>query len=410
MPKDETPKIFLSYSWQNKEESSTIEEDFNRIGIPLIKDTNNIKFKDSISNFIKDIRNSDFAILLISDDYLKSVNCMSEAIEILKEQNHKEKILPILINNPKIFKTADRIKYIKYWQEEKNSLENQLKGIDVTSSIESYDDLKRIEIIYNSVDAFLKNIGDMKSLTLNELQAENYQSILDYLGFEDITYLLDLFMISQIKNLVIKEATLANHINKYGTSPYAIFVKAKLKSEQGFQEEARNLYQKSIKMDSNNSAVWNDYGFLLDNHFNKLDKAAECYKKAIELNSNLSVARINLAIIYKKKNKLNKSKKQYLKILKIDPTDPKAHNNIANIYRNEKQNDKVIYHLETAIKYNSKYVDAYLNLGNFYDVTLFDTEKANYYYNLAKNIANNGTVDMMVQYMHKFQERRAKNN
>lgn len=407
MPQNETPKIFLSYSWQNKDESSTIEKDFNKIGIPLIKDTKNIRYKDSISNFIKNIRNSDFAILLISDDYLKSVNCMSEAIEILKEQNHNEKILPILINKPKIFKTADRIKYVKYWQEEKMNLEYQLKGLDVTSSINSYNDLQNLEAIYSSIDEFLKKIGDMKSLTLEDLQGENYKSILDYLGFEDITYLLELFMISQIENLVIKEAILNTHINKFGISPYAIFVKAKLKSELGFQEEARKLYQESLRMDSSNSAVWNDYGYLLDTHFNKSDKAVECYKKAIKLNGNLTVSRINLAIIYSKKNKINKSKKQYLKILEIDPTDEKAHNNIANIYRSEGLHDKVIYHLETAIKYNPNYIDAYLNLGNFYDVTLFETEKANYYYNIAKKKANNKTVDMMVDYMHKFQEKRS---
>lgn len=52
---NKTPKIFLSYSWQNKEEASIIENDFNRIGIPLIKDTLNLKFKDSISEYMKSI-------------------------------------------------------------------------------------------------------------------------------------------------------------------------------------------------------------------------------------------------------------------------------------------------------------------------------------------------------------------
>jgi len=43
------PNIFLSYSWNNKDQASIIESDFDKIGIPIIKDTINLKYKDSIS-------------------------------------------------------------------------------------------------------------------------------------------------------------------------------------------------------------------------------------------------------------------------------------------------------------------------------------------------------------------------
>lgn len=173
---NKTPNIFLSYSWNNKDQASTLENDFNKIGITLIKDTINLKYKDSISDYMKSIRNADFAIILLSDAYLKSENCMFEALEILKEQNHKEKILPILVEGTKIFTTKDRIYYIKYWKNKKEELENELKELDVSSSIESYSDLKNLEIIYSSIDGFLKTLGDLKTSTLNELKKRELQS------------------------------------------------------------------------------------------------------------------------------------------------------------------------------------------------------------------------------------------
>jgi tetratricopeptide (TPR) repeat protein len=396
---NKTPNIFLSYSWQNKEEASIIENDFNRIGIPLIKDTLNLKFKDSISEYIKSIRNADFALILVSKEYLQSVNCMYEALEILKEQNHKEKILPILVNDPKIFTASDRIKFIKYWNEKKDELSKELEGLDVTSSIESYNDLKLLETIYSSIDSFLKSIGDLKTATLDELKNENYKPIIDYLGFEDVSHLIDLLIISQIENLTLKEFALKNHIAKFGISSHALFSKAKTKADLGFKEEAKVLYQESLKLDSNNSATWNNYGFLLDQQFNQINKALDCYKKAIEIDPKLIIARINLATVYSRKNKTNKAKEEYLRILEINPYEPKAHNNIANIYRKYNDKEKIIYHFTEAIKYNPKYTEAYLNFANYLDLELSDFEKAESYYNLAKRVANDKNVDIIVDKM-----------
>lgn len=398
-----TPKIFLSYSWKNKEEASIIESDFNKIGIPLIKDTLNLKFKDSISEYMKSIRNADFAIILLSEEYLKSINCMYEALEILKEQNHKEKILPIFINELKIFTASDRIKFIKHWQNQKDSLTKELEGIDVTSSIESYSDLKQIEIIYSSIDSFLKGIGDLKASTLKELKKENYKSIINYLGYEDISFLIDLFIISKIESSELKDVAIKNHIDKFGISSQALFFQAKTKSDLGSKEEAKLLYQKSLRLDNRNSATWNNLGFLFDKQFNEINKAFECYKKAVEIDPNLIEAGINLATVYSRKNKISKAKEEYIRILKIAPFESKAHNNIANIYRGYKDKDnnkdKIIYHFTEAIKYNPKFTEAYINLANYYDVELSDFDKAEIYYNMAKKVANNKDVDEIVDIM-----------
>ncbi|MDP1466107.1 tetratricopeptide repeat protein, partial [Klebsiella pneumoniae] len=77
--------------------------------------------------------------------------------------------------------------------------------------------------------------------------------------------------------------------------------------------------------------------------------------KAIDLNPNLIIARINLALTFNKEGRIEKAKKEYLKILKISPSDVDAHNNLGNIYRALKNKEKAIYHFEKAIEYNPKY-------------------------------------------------------
>lgn len=402
---NKTPKIFLSYSWKNKEEASIIEKDFSEIGIPLIKDTLHLKFKDSISEYMESIRESDFALMLISKDYLQSVNCMYEALEILKEKNHKEKMLPILLNNTKIFTASDRIEFIKYWKDKKEELSKKLEEIDVTSSIDSYNDLKLIDTIYSSIDSFLKKIGDFKTASLDELKKENYRSIIEYLGFEDVSYLIDLLMISRIENATLRETALTNHINKFGISYSALFYKAKIKTDFGFYEEAKQLYRRLLKLNDKDFVALNNYGFLLYQRFNKINKAIECYKKALEISPNLIVARLNLAYAYTRQNKKRKAEKEYLKILKINPYESKAHNNLALIYLENNNKDKTIYHFNEAIKYDPGYVEAYINFANYLG-NQSEYKKAEIYFDIAKKAANNKDLNEIVDMLKKVMDKR----
>lgn len=56
-----------------------------------------------------------FAVLLISDSYLKSVNCMYEVLEIMKEVEYRRRIFPAIID-ANIYSTEEQIKYVKYWE------------------------------------------------------------------------------------------------------------------------------------------------------------------------------------------------------------------------------------------------------------------------------------------------------
>lgn len=109
-------KIFLSYSWKDKDLADDIDKKFESIGISLLRDVRDIGYTQSIKEYMKKIRKSDFAMVIISDDYLKSINCMYEMLEFIKDESYKKRILPIIKTNACIFDSNDRISYIKYWE------------------------------------------------------------------------------------------------------------------------------------------------------------------------------------------------------------------------------------------------------------------------------------------------------
>ena len=109
------PSVFISYSSKNKEYANYIDKVFKKNGITLTRDIRDVAFKESFKVFMQKIRDTNFAILVISDDFLKSRNCMYEVIEFLKEKDFKEKLLPVVLDDVSL-DPKGKAKYQKYWK------------------------------------------------------------------------------------------------------------------------------------------------------------------------------------------------------------------------------------------------------------------------------------------------------
>ena len=64
--------IFVSYSWKNGIIADTLDSLFRNKGIELRRDIRDLNITDSVKAFMKTIRHSDYSIMIISEDYLKS--------------------------------------------------------------------------------------------------------------------------------------------------------------------------------------------------------------------------------------------------------------------------------------------------------------------------------------------------
>lgn len=110
--------IFLSYCWNDSSEADRIYDYFKSSqNIELHRDTIDIKKWGSIKEYMQSIENMDYVILLISDVYLKSANCMYEVLEIMRDRDYRDKIFPVVIFS-EIYNPITRAKYVKYWQDE----------------------------------------------------------------------------------------------------------------------------------------------------------------------------------------------------------------------------------------------------------------------------------------------------
>jgi hypothetical protein len=180
--------IFLSYSHKDSVYADNIEKKFVEMSQKITRDVRDLKYKESIKEFMKKIRKSDYAIVLVTENYLCSSNCMFEMLEFLKEPNYLDRIIPIIKKTSDIFSIEGIIRYINYWNEKKNDLENRLKSIPIDSIGMLPEKLKHYENISRSIAPIIEELTDKSNIVFNDIiDSQIYEKIYVYMKIEDIT-------------------------------------------------------------------------------------------------------------------------------------------------------------------------------------------------------------------------------
>lgn len=184
--------IFLSYSWKDVNYVNIIDSSFKAKGINLIRDERNVHYKQSLQEFMKQVKYTDYVLVIISENYLKSVNCMYEALETMKDDNYRERILPIILDQTDIFNLMGKASYIEFWQNEFSTIKSKLATLELENSGKIANDLKRIREISLNIGEFLDVISDMNCLSLAKHTSDNFQQIITYISEKMDTIPIDL--------------------------------------------------------------------------------------------------------------------------------------------------------------------------------------------------------------------------
>lgn len=395
--------IFISYCWKNKDVADKINEDFQKVGITTVKDSHQLKYQDSISDFMKRIRETDYALILISDEYLKSKNCMNEISLLLKEKDVWNKFLPIIISGTTIYTADDRMKYIKHWYNQKEKLKKTLESVEITHALGSYQELKFYDSILNFMDDFLLKIADGLNIPFDDLQKSGYKEIFNKIGVQEKSYLIDLIVIDNIKNIEFRELALEEHQKKYGESCELYSIKGLAESRNGKFTKSEFYYLKALEINPNEPYVLNNLGYLYEYGMKRIIKAKNLYEAAIKNYPNFVIARLNLGVLFANMGNTEQALNQYNEVLKIEPSNAKAHHNIANQYKlPENLNiEKAIFHVKKAMEFDPQYVEAFMSYANILKCWLKDIDEGNKYYRKALKLDKNGFFKASIKRMMK---------
>lgn len=386
---EKNKKIFVSYSWKNTAIADRLETDLLSLNLQLVRDVRDIEYKGSISAFMEQIRDCDFAILIISDDYLRSKNCMKEVMHVLKDRDHDNKILPIIVEGTKIYSSRDRLVYTQHWITQQKELKTQIEDLPQTAIVKEIEELKVLESIVSSINEFLTYISDKNNVTFERLRKDNYKQILDCIGLINVTHLVKLLEISLLKDIDEQELEIDDWFEEYAPTAEAYSLRGKIADDKGNIKKARANYDRALSINSEHAYVLNNYGFLLQKNRIDPELSKSMFEKAIKVMPNLTEARLNLGVLLTSDFDDPKgAQKQYEEIVAYNPTEPRAYNNLASCYRklggdNKETDLKICEVYKKALSLDPDYTEAHIGLGSLLAASFKDTENALYHYNEA---------------------------
>ena len=167
--KKDLPSVFVSYNHGSSDFVDKIEKSL--AGICNIKrDKNEIGDWGRISDFMKTIRKEDFAVLVITDKYLKSTACIFEVVQLMKDENWDKHTMYAIMDDAKtLYNLGGQLDYIQYWENHYKDIYKKIEQLPLESTHKQIEQLSKITTIKNEIGEFLNKVSDASNPSTDEV-------------------------------------------------------------------------------------------------------------------------------------------------------------------------------------------------------------------------------------------------
>ncbi len=165
--REKARSVFISYSHAYEvSQVLALKQKLTEEGFLVTFDQTDLYAGDSISTFVESIREHDCVLFVISNPYIKSFWCMSEATTFMQEQNYKTRMLPIL-GDDACMKIQNHNEYETWWND---TVRKEWRGL-------SQDDNVMCRKIAAGLQDFLKVVVMNKAAEISD-----YRSIIHWIN------------------------------------------------------------------------------------------------------------------------------------------------------------------------------------------------------------------------------------
>jgi tetratricopeptide (TPR) repeat protein len=168
--------------------------------------------------------------------------------------------------------------------------------------------------------------------------------------------------------------------------------------------EAQDLFHKLTVEQPKNAVYWNELGISLHNQ-SELDLALKCYQKSTRLDSHYADAQNNVGTIYYERKKYAKAIRSYKKAILLRQDFAAFYLNMGYAYFGEKNYENSIASFRKALQLDpDTFESARSRSGTVVQDRSIGSERAQFYFLLAKSFAESGNVERCVIYLKKARD------
>jgi tetratricopeptide (TPR) repeat protein len=168
--------------------------------------------------------------------------------------------------------------------------------------------------------------------------------------------------------------------------------------------EAQDLFHKLTVEQPKNAVYWNELGISFHNQA-ELEPALRCYQKAAKLDNHYADAQNNAGTIYYERKKYAKAIRSYKRAIALREDYGAFYLNMGYAYFAEKNYDESIAAFRKALQIDPDAFDsARSRTGTVVQDRSIASERARFYFLLAKSFAESGNVERSIIYLKKARD------
>jgi len=171
--------VLISYAWGGESEEivNKIDRSLQNRGIKIIRDKRDLEYKGSIKEFMERIGQGNCVIVVVSDKYLRSPNCIFELVEIAENKQFHDRIFPVVLADANIYDPVKRLDYIKHWEAKRAELAEAIKSVDPANLHGIRDDIDNYDRFRDKISGLTSILKDMNTLTPEMHKDSDFDSL-----------------------------------------------------------------------------------------------------------------------------------------------------------------------------------------------------------------------------------------
>ena len=178
-------QIYISY--RQKQPARAIVRNWlcpslKRADIDYCIDEEDCGFGHNIEHFEREIGDADNVLIILSDLYFYSINCMYELALVVKNRKHRKP--PVLVSLDDFSRKDEQYNTIyAYWQNQLEQIRQNMRG-DRSRDLPFISDLEKVQLILANFGEAWKLICDINTRTFEEQSENNFRKLVAYIKKE----------------------------------------------------------------------------------------------------------------------------------------------------------------------------------------------------------------------------------
>jgi len=176
------PTVYISYKWKGESMDAVdaLCDLFKRKQIYYKRDKEDCGYGDSITVFMNEIREGAFVVVMLSEAYLRSFNCLYELAGILNHPDYMKRVFPVVIDES--VRGDEKYKELaNYWEKKKEEKELVVKQVltkEKTVLVPIEKKVILIEEFIHQLQKLAEITEDLNSYSFKSLEESSYTPLI----------------------------------------------------------------------------------------------------------------------------------------------------------------------------------------------------------------------------------------